>query len=163
MKDGFLVVDGRPIRATAVKDPAASAWGDVGVDVVIESTGIFLTKETAEGHLRAGARRVIISAPAKDDTPVFVYGVNTRSLRGRADHLGGVVHDELPGAHREGRRRRLRHQARPDDDRPRHHRDPEDRRRRLGQGLAVRARHPGEHHPGVDGRREGGDQGAARR
>jgi glyceraldehyde 3-phosphate dehydrogenase len=75
--DRFLVVNGHPIRATAVKDPAASAWGEVGVDVVIESTGIFLTKDKAEPHLRAGARRVIMSAPSKDDTPIFVHGVNT--------------------------------------------------------------------------------------
>jgi glyceraldehyde 3-phosphate dehydrogenase (phosphorylating) len=82
VKDRFLMVDGRPVRVSAVKDPAASAWGDAGVDVVIESTGIFLTKETVEGHLRAGARRAIISAPAKDDTPVFVYGVNTDRYAG---------------------------------------------------------------------------------
>ena len=72
MKDGFLLVDGRPVRASAVKDPAASAWGDAGVDVVIDSTGIFLTQDQCEGHRRAGARRVIISAPSKDETPVFV-------------------------------------------------------------------------------------------
>jgi glyceraldehyde 3-phosphate dehydrogenase len=84
VKDAFLVVDGRPIRATAVKEPAAAAWGDVGVDVVIESTGILLTREKTEPHLRAGARRVIISAPAKDDTPVFVYGVNTDRYAGEA-------------------------------------------------------------------------------
>jgi glyceraldehyde 3-phosphate dehydrogenase len=77
-----LVVDGRPVRATAVKDPAASAWGEVGVDVVLESTGIFLTKEKTEAHLRAGAGRVIMSAPSKDDTPVFVYGVNTNAYAG---------------------------------------------------------------------------------
>jgi glyceraldehyde 3-phosphate dehydrogenase len=82
IKDRFLVVDGRPIRATAAKDPAASAWGDAGVDVVIESTGIFLTSDKAEAHLRAGARRVIISAPSKDDTPVFVHGVNTDRYAG---------------------------------------------------------------------------------
>jgi glyceraldehyde 3-phosphate dehydrogenase len=82
VKDGALVVDGRSIRATAVKDPAAYAWGDVGVDVVIESTGIFLTKEKTEAHLRAGARRVIMSAPPKDDTPIFVYGVNTDAYAG---------------------------------------------------------------------------------
>jgi glyceraldehyde 3-phosphate dehydrogenase len=81
-KDGFLLVNGRPVRATAVKEPAASAWGDVGVDVVIESTGVFLTKEKAEGHLRAGAKRVVVSAPAKDDMPVFVYGVNTDRYAG---------------------------------------------------------------------------------
>ncbi|MEO5767414.1 MAG: type I glyceraldehyde-3-phosphate dehydrogenase [Polyangia bacterium] len=77
-----LVVDGRPIRATAVKDPAASAWDQVGVDVVIESTGIFLTSDKAEAHLRAGARRVIISAPSKDDTPIFVHGVNSDRYAG---------------------------------------------------------------------------------
>jgi len=82
VKDDFLLVDGRPIRATAVKDPAASAWGTVGADLVIESTGIFLTREKAEAHLRAGARRVIISAPSKDDTPVYVYGVNSDRYAG---------------------------------------------------------------------------------
>jgi glyceraldehyde 3-phosphate dehydrogenase len=76
VKDSFLVVDGRPIRVSAHKDPAESAWGEAGVDVVIESTGIFLTKEKAQAHVRAGGKRVIISAPCKDDTPVFVYGVN---------------------------------------------------------------------------------------
>ena len=79
---GALIVGGRRVRATAVKDPAASAWGDVGVDVVIESTGVFLTRDRTEPHLRAGARKVIISAPAKDDTPVFVYGVNTDRYAG---------------------------------------------------------------------------------
>jgi glyceraldehyde 3-phosphate dehydrogenase len=82
VKDQFLVIDGRPVRVTAVKDPAASAWAAAEVDVVIESTGIFLTKEKAEAHLRAGARRVIISAPSKDDTPVFVYGVNSDRYAG---------------------------------------------------------------------------------
>jgi glyceraldehyde 3-phosphate dehydrogenase len=82
VKDSFLLVGGRPVRATAVKDPAGSAWTEAGVDVVIESTGVFLTKDKAEGHLRAGARRVIISAPAKDDTPVYVYGVNTDRYAG---------------------------------------------------------------------------------
>jgi len=82
VKDNFLVIDGRPIRASAVKDPAASAWGEVGADVVIESTGIFLTRDKTEAHLRAGARRVIISAPPKDDTPVFVHGVNTDRYAG---------------------------------------------------------------------------------
>jgi glyceraldehyde 3-phosphate dehydrogenase len=82
--DRSLVVDGRRVRATAVKDPASSAWGDVGVDVVIDATGIFLSRDKTEAHLRAGAKRVIISAPAKDDTPVFVYGVNTDSYAGQS-------------------------------------------------------------------------------
>jgi glyceraldehyde 3-phosphate dehydrogenase len=82
VEDRFLVVDGQRIRATSVKDPAASAWSEAEVDVVIESTGIFLSKEQTEGHLRAGAKRVIISAPSKDDTPLFVYGVNTDQYAG---------------------------------------------------------------------------------
>jgi glyceraldehyde 3-phosphate dehydrogenase len=82
VKDSFLVVGGRPIRVTAAKDPAESAWGAASVDVVIESTGIFLTQEKAQAHLRAGAKRVILSAPAKDDTPVFVYGVNSDGYAG---------------------------------------------------------------------------------
>ncbi|HVU51191.1 MAG TPA: type I glyceraldehyde-3-phosphate dehydrogenase [Polyangia bacterium] len=84
VKDGALVVGDRRIRATAVKEPAAAAWGDLGVDVVIESTGVLLTREKTEGHLRAGARRVVMSAPAKDETPVYVYGVNTDRYSGEA-------------------------------------------------------------------------------
>ncbi len=79
-----LVVNGRKIRLTAVKDPAELKWGEVGADVVIESTGLFLTKETAEKHLAAGAKKVILSAPSKDDTPMFVYGVNHKSYAGQA-------------------------------------------------------------------------------
>jgi glyceraldehyde 3-phosphate dehydrogenase len=82
LEDRFLVVDGKPVRTTAVKDPAASAWADAGVDVVIESTGIFLTADKAHPHLRAGAKRVIISAPCKDDTPVYVHGVNSARYAG---------------------------------------------------------------------------------
>ncbi len=82
-QDGRLLVDGSAVRVTAAKDPAASAWADAGVDVVIESTGVFLTSDKCAAHLRAGARRVIMSAPAKDDTPVFVYGVNTAGYTGQ--------------------------------------------------------------------------------
>ena len=79
-----LIVNGRKIRLTAVKDPAELKWGEVGADVVIESTGLFLTKETAEKHLAAGAKKVIMSAPSKDDTPMFVYGVNDKTYAGQA-------------------------------------------------------------------------------
>jgi len=79
-----LVVNGKPIRLTAVKNPAELAWGDVGADIVVESTGLFLTKETAEAHLKAGAKKVIMSAPSKDDTPMFVYGVNDKTYAGQA-------------------------------------------------------------------------------
>jgi glyceraldehyde 3-phosphate dehydrogenase len=82
VKDNFLLVDGRAVRLTAVKDPAAAAWGDAAADVVIESTGVFLTADKCEAHRQAGARRVIISAPSKDDTPVFVQGVNSDRYAG---------------------------------------------------------------------------------
>jgi glyceraldehyde 3-phosphate dehydrogenase len=79
-----LVVDGRRIRLTAVKDPAELRWGEVGADVVIESTGLFLTKDTAQKHVDAGAKKVIMSAPSKDDTPMFVFGVNHDTYKGEA-------------------------------------------------------------------------------
>lgn len=78
---GRLMVDGRPVRVTSEKDPANLAWDKAGVDLVVESTGIFLTSPAMEGHLKAGAGKVILSAPAGDDTPVFVYGVNDSGYR----------------------------------------------------------------------------------
>jgi glyceraldehyde 3-phosphate dehydrogenase len=78
-----LIVNGKPIRLTAIKNPAELAWSDIGADVVVESTGLFLTKETCEMHLTAGAKKVIMSAPSKDDTPMFVYGVNHKSYIGQ--------------------------------------------------------------------------------
>lgn len=77
-----LRIDDKKLRVTARKELGGSAWSDAGVDVVLESTGVFLTQAQAERHLEAGARRVIISAPAKDDTPTFVYGVNTECYAG---------------------------------------------------------------------------------
>ncbi|MDR2195335.1 MAG: type I glyceraldehyde-3-phosphate dehydrogenase [Gallionellaceae bacterium] len=77
-----LIVNGNRIRLTAERNPADLKWGDVGVDVVIESTGFFLTKETCEAHLAAGAKKVVQSAPCKDDTPMFVYGVNHETYAG---------------------------------------------------------------------------------
>jgi glyceraldehyde 3-phosphate dehydrogenase len=79
-----LVVNGKRIRLTAEKDPAQLKWGDVGATVVVESTGLFLTKETCEKHLAAGAKKVIMSAPSKDDTPMFVFGVNDKTYQGQA-------------------------------------------------------------------------------
>jgi glyceraldehyde 3-phosphate dehydrogenase len=79
-----LVVNGRKIRLTRERDPAALKWNEVGADIVIESTGLFLTKETCQKHLDAGARKVIQSAPSKDDTPMFVFGVNSDKYAGEA-------------------------------------------------------------------------------
>ena len=78
-----LVVNGKKIRLTAVKDPATLAWGEVGADIVVEATGLFLTKETCQKHIDAGAKKVIQSAPSKDDTPMFVYGVNHKTYAGQ--------------------------------------------------------------------------------
>jgi glyceraldehyde 3-phosphate dehydrogenase len=78
-----MLVNGKKIRLTAVKDPAELKWGDVGADIVVESTGLFLTKETAQKHVAAGAKKVIMSAPSKDDTPMFVYGVNDKTYAGQ--------------------------------------------------------------------------------
>ena len=79
-----LVVNGKKIRLTAEKDPTALKWNEVGADIVIESTGIFLDKAGGEKHLAAGAKKVIFSAPSKDDTPMFVYGVNHKTYAGQA-------------------------------------------------------------------------------
>ena len=80
VKDGKLVVNGNEIRITAERDPANLKWGEVGADYVIESTGFFLTEETALKHIEAGAKRVVLSAPSKDHTPMFVMGVNHTEL-----------------------------------------------------------------------------------
>jgi glyceraldehyde 3-phosphate dehydrogenase len=79
-----LIVNGKKIRLTAVKDPSQLKWDEVGADIVIESTGLFLTEETAAKHIAAGAKKVILSAPSKDDTPMFVYGVNHETYAGQA-------------------------------------------------------------------------------
>jgi glyceraldehyde 3-phosphate dehydrogenase len=78
VKDGQLVVDGQTIRVTAEKNPADLKWSAVGAEYVVESTGLFLTKDSAQGHIDAGAKKVIMSAPSKDDTPMFVMGVNNK-------------------------------------------------------------------------------------
>ena len=79
VRDGKLVVNGKEIRTTSEKNPANLKWGEVGVEYVVESTGLFLTKEAAQGHIDAGAKKVVMSAPSKDDTPMFVMGVNESS------------------------------------------------------------------------------------
>jgi glyceraldehyde 3-phosphate dehydrogenase len=79
-----LIINGHKIRLTQERDPAALKWNEIGADIVLESTGLFLDKATAEKHLAAGAKKVILSAPSKDDTPMFVYGVNDKTYAGQA-------------------------------------------------------------------------------
>jgi glyceraldehyde 3-phosphate dehydrogenase len=102
-----LVVDGKKIRLTQEKDPANLKWNEVGADIVIEATGLFLDKASGEKHLAAGAKKVIFSAPSKDDTPMFVFGVNDKTYAGQAiisnascttnclAPLAKVVHDKF--------------------------------------------------------------------
>lgn len=85
VQDGHLIVNGKKIRVTAERTPENLAWDAVNVDVVVEATGLFLTKETAEKHITAGAKKVVLSAPSKDDTPMFVMGVN------HADYAGQTI------------------------------------------------------------------------
>jgi len=82
--DGNLVVNGKTIRITAERDPADLKWDEVGADLIIECTGFFLTKDSCQAHLDAGAKKVVQSAPSKDDTPMFVYGVNDEKYNGEA-------------------------------------------------------------------------------
>ena len=79
-----LIVNGKTIRLTAEKDPANLKWNEVGADLVLECTGLFLTEETCQKHIQAGAKKVVQSAPSKDDTPMFVYGVNHKEYKGQA-------------------------------------------------------------------------------
>ena len=83
VEGNFMIVDGNKIQVFAEKDPANITWGALGVDVVVESTGFFLTEELASAHLKAGAKKVIMSAPSKDKTPMFVYGVNDKTYAGQ--------------------------------------------------------------------------------
>ncbi|NUF27404.1 glyceraldehyde-3-phosphate dehydrogenase (NAD+) [Gilliamella bombicola] len=83
VKDGKLVVNGKAIRVTAERDPANLKWNEVGVDVVAEATGLFLTDETARKHIQAGAKKVVLTGPSKDSTPMFVIGVNDKDYAGQ--------------------------------------------------------------------------------
>ena len=78
-----MIVNGKKIRLTAERDPANLKWNEVGADIIVESTGFFLTDETARAHIKAGAKKVILSAPSKDSTPMFVFGVNDKTYAGQ--------------------------------------------------------------------------------
>ncbi|MFC2137278.1 type I glyceraldehyde-3-phosphate dehydrogenase [Bacteroidota bacterium] len=90
VKDGKLVVNGNAIRVTAEPNPADLKWNEVGAEYVVESTGLFLTKEKTQGHIQAGAKKVVMSAPSKDDTPMFVMGVNNKSYNNDMDFVSNA-------------------------------------------------------------------------
>ena len=94
-----LIVNGKKIRLTQERDPAALKWNEIGADIVLEATGLFLDKASGEKHLAAGAKKVIFSAPSEDDTPMFVYGVNHSGQRKERVHraVGQAVQREDAG------------------------------------------------------------------
>ena len=141
----MLIVNGKEILVVSAKTPAELPWAKLGVQLVIESTGLFTDAEKAKGHLAAGAKKVIISAPAKGEDITVVMGVNDDKLNvaQAQHHLQRLLHHELPRADRaraaEGR---FRHRGRPDDDRstptPRRRRPSMARRRRTGRVAVPR-------------------------
>ena len=161
--DDGITVGGKDIKILAERDPANLPWGDLGVDVVIESTGFFTKAADARKHVDAGAKKVIISAPATDEDVTIVMGVNDDDYdAGQAhDHLQRVVHHELPRPAGQGARRRVRHRARPDDDDPRLHAGPEPAGR-PAQGPAPGPRRRAEHRADLHRCGEGDRPGAAR-
>ena len=162
--DGALLIDGREVKALEERDPAALPWGDLGVDVVIESTGFFTKRADAAKHLEAGAKKVIISAPATEPDATVVLGVNFDDAYDPDSprrHLERVLHDELPRAARQGPARRDRDHARPDDDDPRLHGGPAPAGR-AAQGPPPRPRGGDQPRPGLDRRGEGDRPGHPR-
>ena len=146
--DSSIVLDTGPITVLAERDPKALPWDDLGVDVVIESTGLFTTRESAASHLEAGATRVIVSAPATDVDATFVVGVNDSEFDPGQGfrRLQRLLHHQLLRPHGEGARRRLRGRERDDDHRPRLHQRPEPARP-PAQGSAAGPGRGRQHHP----------------
>ena len=157
-----MIVDGKSIRLTAERDPADLKWSDVGADLVIECTGFFLTEETCQKHIDAGAKKVVQSAPSKDATPMFVYGVNHKTYAGQSiisaascttnclAPVSKVLHDNW------GIKRGLMttvHAATATQ---------KDRRWSVHEGLARRSRYSGKYHPVLHRRGQGSRQGITR-
>ena len=149
--DTSIKVGDQTIAAFAERDPSALKWGDIGADVVVESTGFFTDATKAKAHVDAGAKKVIISAPASNEDITIVMGVNHELYDPSAPHrhLQRVVHDQLPRADGQGAARRPRHQQGPDDDHPRLHRRPEPPGQHP-QGPASRPRRRAQHGADLD-------------
>ena len=160
--DGWISVDGDKFQVLSQKDPAQLPWKDLGVDVVFEGTGKFTKRDDAAKHIAAGAKRVIITAPATGPDASFVMGVNNETVRPREarHHLERVLHDELPRAGREGAERLVRHQEGLDDHHPLLHQRSE-RPRLPAQGPAARPRGGAVDDSDDDRRGQGRGRGAA--
>ena len=149
--DRSIIIDGHEIKILAERDPAALPWGDLGVDIVLESTGIFTDADKARAHLDAGAKKVIISAPAKGEDITIVLGVNEEKYDPANHHIisnaSCTTNCLAPG--RQGRPRPGRHRARADEHDPQLHERPAHPGRRA-QGSAPRPQRRPEHHPDDD-------------
>ena len=124
---GNMVVNGKKIRLTAERDPANLKWNEVGADIVIDCTGFFLTTESCQAHIKAGAKKVVQSAPVQGRHPDVRVRREPHQIRRRSHRFRRFLHHQLPGSRRQGAERQLRHQARPDDHRACCHRHPENR------------------------------------
>ena len=162
-KGEAIFVDGREIRVCSVKDPAALPWGEMGVDIVVESTGIFRDKLTSSKHLQAGAKKVVITAPAKDPDITVVLGVNEQKYDPMRHELVSerLVHHQLPRDGGQGPARQLRHPPRLRVHRPLLH-ERSAHPRLPPQGSPPRARRRGEHDPDDHGSRHRGRSRPAR-
>ncbi len=160
--DGIQVGD-KTLQILAEREPGNLPWKDLGVDVVVESTGFFTDATKAKAHVDAGAKKVIISAPASNEDITIVMGVNHTAYDADAahHHLQRVLHHQLPGADGEGPPRRVRHRQGPDDHDPRLHPGPEPPGR-AAQGPAPRPRRRAEHRADLHRCRQGDRPGDAR-
>ncbi len=161
--DDSITVNGHTIKVYAEMNPADIPWGEIGAEYVVESTGLFLTKEKSQGHIDAGAKHVIMSAPSKDDTPMFVMGVNQDKYTSDMTFVSNAsctTNCLAPVAKVINDKFGIR--GRPDDHRALHHRHPEDGGRPLQEGLERRPRRFRQHHPLLHRRRQGRGQGHPR-
>ena len=158
-----IIVNGDDIKVLAQKDPAALPWKDLGVDIVLESTGLFTDRDKAAKHLAAGAKKVVISAPAKQEDITIVMGVNHDKYDPKAHHVISqcLLHHQLPGAGGQGDPRQLRVRQRIHDDGPLLHQRPADPRP-AAQGPAPGPRRRDVDHPDHHRRRQGHQPGDSR-
>jgi len=145
--NGNLIVNGKTIRLTAERDPADLAWGDIDVDLVLECTGFFLTEEGCQKHIDAGAKKVVMSAPSKDGTPMFVYGVNHDTYAGQAVVSAASCTTNCLAPVAKVLKRQMGCETWPNDHRSRCNCHSENRRRPIRKRLAWRSWHTREHHP----------------